>query len=125
MDTNIQLLADVMCDYFCHSKEPLALAYRERLAKMPKQHQGKMLTDQASQQVINELTSLEDWLTGPIVEDMLNISTRTLQTMRTNHTIPFARIGKKIYYKRSDIEAFLEARYAEQNQQKGGQHGKH
>lgn len=69
-------------------------------------------------------TSLEDWLDGPTVEDMLNISTRTLQHYRSSHFFPFLKIGNKIYYKRADIEAFLEARYAEQNPQKGGYYDK-
>lgn len=67
--------------------------------------------------------ALEDWLDGATVEDMLNISTRTLQHYRTNHMIPYLKIGNKIYYKRSDIEAYMEARYAEQNE-KGGEDGK-
>lgn len=54
-------------------------------------------------------TQLEDWITGPVVEDMLNISRRTLQNWRDNGTIPFSKKGNKIYYRRSDIEAMLAA----------------
>ena len=33
----------------------------------------------------------------------LHISPRTLQTLRSNGTIPYIKIGHKIYYHRSDI----------------------
>lgn len=69
-------------------------------------------------------TRLEDWLDGATVEDMLNISTRTLQYYRTNRMFPYLKMGNKIYYKRSDIEAYMEARYEEQNPEKGGAYGK-
>lgn len=65
-------------------------------------------------------TELENWLDGATVEDMLNISTRTLQYYRSMRRIPYLKIGNKIYYKRSDIEAYMEARYQEQNPEKGG-----
>jgi len=55
--------------------------------------------------------SLEDWLRGEDVEDMLDISKRTLQTLRTNGTLLFTRLGGKIYYKRSQIEQILEDGY--------------
>lgn len=58
-----------------------------------------------------EATALEDWMTGDIVEDMLNISTRTLQTLRDNGTLHSAKLGGKLYYKRSDIERILEDSY--------------
>lgn len=69
-----------------------------------------------------QTTALEDWLDTPTVEDMLNISRRTLQTYRSRRVFPFLKIGNKLYYKRADIERYLEQRYAEQNnpQAKGG-----
>lgn len=75
-----------------------------------------------AQKVLTEKpTELENWLDGATVEDMLNISTRTLQYYRSMRIIPFLKIGNKIYYKRSDIETYMETRYLEQNPQKGGQ----
>ena len=42
----------------------------------------------------------------------LNISQRTLQTLRDNGTLPFSRISGKFYYKVSDLEALLESNYS-------------
>jgi len=67
--------------------------------------------------VVEKATALEDWLDGLTVEDMLGISRRTLQHYRTSRLFPYLKIGNKIYYKRADIEAFLDAEY---NKQKGG-----
>lgn len=41
----------------------------------------------------------------------LHISPRTLQTLRSNGTIPHTRIGQKIWYLRSDIERILRNNY--------------
>ena len=52
-----------------------------------------------------------DWIDGQYVMQKLLICPRTLQTLRSNGTIPFSRIGRKIYYKRSDIERVLQDNY--------------
>lgn len=54
---------------------------------------------------------LEDWIDGQEVMMKLKISPRTLQTLRTNGTIPFTRIGHKLYYLRQDIEKILRDNY--------------
>ena len=54
---------------------------------------------------------LDNWLDNQDVMQALYISKRTLQTLRTNGTLPFSRIGNKIYYKRSDIEDILQKNY--------------
>lgn len=41
----------------------------------------------------------------------LHISPRTLQTLRSNGTIPYIKIGHKIYYHRSDIDRVLRSSY--------------
>ncbi len=56
-------------------------------------------------------TSLEDWIDGQDVMQALHISPRTLQTLRTNGTLPFSRIGNKIYYRRQDIIKILSDNY--------------
>ena len=61
------------------------------------------------------MTPLEEWLDGIAVEDMLNVSTRTLQKYRSSGRLPFLKIGNKIFYKRTDVEAYLEMLYEEQN----------
>ena len=37
----------------------------------------------------------------------LNVSYRTLQRYRDNGLLPFFKIGKKVYYKTSDVRAFV------------------
>jgi hypothetical protein len=60
-------------------------------------------------------TSLSDWLDSQDVMQALHISSRTLQTLRTNGTLPFSRIGNKIYYRRQDIEKILSDNYTMYN----------
>jgi hypothetical protein len=55
--------------------------------------------------------SLSDWLDNQDVMHLLHISPRTLQTLRSNGTLPFSRIGNKLYYKRSDIQRILQDNY--------------
>ena len=53
----------------------------------------------------------EVYLTGEEVCSQLRISTRTLQEYRNLGTLPFYKIGGKILYKQSDIQAMLERHY--------------
>lgn len=55
--------------------------------------------------------SLEDWIDSQDVMQALHISPRTLQTLRSNGTLPYSRIGKKIYYRRQDIIKILSDNY--------------
>ena len=48
------------------------------------------------------------WLDNQDVCQILNISLRTLQTYRDNHTLPYTQIGYKMYYKPEDIERLIE-----------------
>jgi hypothetical protein len=43
--------------------------------------------------------------------NLLHISPRTLQTLRSNGTLPFSRINGKIYYRRQDIQKILADNY--------------
>ena len=54
---------------------------------------------------------LEDWIDGQVVMQKLHISPRTLQTLRSNGTIPYTKIGHKIWYLRQDIERVLRTNY--------------
>ena len=38
---------------------------------------------------------------------LLNVSARTMQTYRDTGKLPYSQINNKIYYKASDVEAFL------------------
>lgn len=48
-----------------------------------------------------------EWLNNEEVCDLLHISKRTLQTYRDTGTIPYSKIGRKCYYKTSDVERFI------------------
>jgi excisionase family DNA binding protein len=48
-----------------------------------------------------------EWLNNEEVCDLLHISKRTLQTYRDTGTIPYSKIGRKCYYKTSDVEQFI------------------
>jgi hypothetical protein len=52
-----------------------------------------------------------DWIDGQNVMQMLHISPRTLQTLRSNGTMPYSRIGNKLYYLKSDILKILAHNY--------------
>jgi hypothetical protein len=55
----------------------------------------------------------ESWIDGQDVMLALNISQRTLQTLRDSGTLPFSRINGKLYYKVSDLESLLESNYTQ------------
>lgn len=48
-----------------------------------------------------------EWLDNQDVCLLLNISPRTLQTLRDNGTLAFSRINHKIYYKAQDVEKII------------------
>jgi hypothetical protein len=54
----------------------------------------------------------ETWIDGQEVLLALNISQRTLQTLRDSGILPFSRLNGKFYYKVSDLEALLESNYS-------------
>ena len=50
---------------------------------------------------------LGDWLDNQDVCQMLNISPRTLQTLRDNGTLAYSQINHKVYYKPEDVKGIL------------------
>lgn len=52
-------------------------------------------------------TKLGEWLDNQDVCQMLNISPRTLQTLRDNGTLAYSQINRKVYYKPEDVEGIL------------------
>ena len=50
----------------------------------------------------------QEWIDGQDVIDALNISKRTLQSLRDNGTLPYSRVNGKFYYKVADLEQLLE-----------------
>lgn len=75
--------------------------------------QGKMTEEETlqCQRERNGDDILDTLLDGQDVMMKLHISPRTLQTLRSNGTIPYTRIGRKIYYFRQDIERLLKDNY--------------
>ena len=62
------------------------------------------------------------WLSSEDVCHILKISKRTLQSYRDRGILPFAQISRKIYYKASDIDEYLERHYIRAHYQEGGSH---
>ena len=50
---------------------------------------------------------LGEWLDNQDVCQLLNISPRTLQTLRDNGMLAYSQINRKIYYKPEDVESIL------------------
>lgn len=50
------------------------------------------------------------WLKSYQLKKLLNISTGTLQNLRSNGTLPFTRIGGLIYYDADEINKMLEGK---------------
>ena len=50
---------------------------------------------------------LGEWLDNQDVCQILNISPRTLQTLRDNGTVAFSQINHKVYYKPEDVKKIL------------------
>lgn len=51
------------------------------------------------------------WLESSEARKMLGVSPKTWQSYRDERRIPFSQFGRKIYVKRADLEAFLDAHY--------------
>ena len=97
-----RILADILKDYFQNSNEPLAVEFRKHFAGTNNPFLSEKPKDD---------TTLEDWIDGEIVMRVLHISPRTLQTLRSNGTLPFSRIGNKLYYRKQDILKILADNY--------------
>ena len=50
---------------------------------------------------------LGEWLDNQHVCQILNISPRTLQTLRQNETLAYSQIEHKVYYKPEDVERII------------------
>jgi hypothetical protein len=99
-------ISEILKDYFQNSNEPLAVAYREYIAKS-----GCCLFCPFCPNNPAEQPKLSDWLDNQNVMQALHISPRTLQTLRSNGILPFSKIGNKIYYRRQDIIKILSDNY--------------
>lgn len=82
------------------------------LQALRKAYPDLVISDDDSTQI-----GLSEWMDNQDVMLMLHISLRSLQTLRSNGTLPYSRIRNKIYYRRRDIERLLNENYSK----KGGQ----
>ena len=64
-----------------------------------------------SQEAAEQLTPLSEWHDNYEVMEMFHISQRTLQTLRSNGKLPFAKMGGRCYYKESDLQQLMEESY--------------
>ena len=66
------------------------------------------LTENATMKYIS-IFKEEKWLDNQEVCLMMNITKRTLQTYKDKGLLPYSKLNRKNYYKRSDVQALLEA----------------
>ena len=64
-------------------------------------NQMKVMADRGTNKRLGE------WLDNQDVCQILNISPRTLQTLRQNGTLAYSQIEHKIYYKPEDVERII------------------
>lgn len=103
-------IGELLIEYL-HSNQPLTAAIRAHLTG------DQACVEQRLQPTpSDERPDISDWLDGATAEDLLGVSTRTLQHYRDTGILPYSKVGNKIYYKRSDLSAMIERHY-----QKGGQ----
>lgn len=59
----------------------------------------------------NQADTMNEWIESKEARKMLGVSQKTWQTYRDNRTIPFSQFGRKIYVRKADLEAFMQAHY--------------
>lgn len=91
---------------------PLLLALSQQIKEIKMMVQ---LLRQSRAVVLND-----SWLDNQEVLQLLHISLRTLQTLRSNGTLPYSKIRGKFYYKVSDIEQLLQENYYNHNFKQDG-----
>ena len=64
-----------------------------------------------SQEGAEQLTPLSEWHDNYEVMEMFHISARTLQTLRSNGKLPFAKMGGRCYYKERDLQRLMDESY--------------
>jgi hypothetical protein len=108
-------ISQIMCEMAANASEPMGKLLRKcPVIQAELLHQGRISLDDLSDDELDRLvehTFLEDWIDNQDVMRLLHISTRTLQTLRSNGTLPYTRINNKIYYRRQDIQRILADNY--------------
>ena len=108
-------IGQIMCEMAANPAEPMGELLRKcPLIQAELLRQGEISLDDLSDEELDKLiehTILEDWIDNQDVMQLLHISVRTLQTLRSNGTLPYSRINNKIYYRRQDIQRILADNY--------------
>jgi hypothetical protein len=110
-----KLIREIMADMAMNPADPTGRILRKCpyiQIELLKQRRISLddLTDEELDKLV-EYSFLEDWIDGQDVMQVLHISPRTLQTLRSNGILPYSRIGNKIYYLRRDITKILSDNY--------------
>lgn len=117
--SNIQTIGNVIIAIAADNKDALGKVLRQLPSIQEELLKRKLISlDDLSDKEIENLSErafLEDWIDGQEVMQKLKISPRTLQTLRSNGTIPYTRIGHKLYYLKQDIERILRNNYVMYN----------
>lgn len=74
------------------------------VANGAKAAQVSCLSTETSQE---EAQHLEKWYDNFEVMKMFHISQRTLQTLRSNGKLPFAKLGNKCFYREQDLQQMM------------------
>lgn len=64
----------------------------------------------------NQSDMMDEWIESEEARKKLGVSKKTWQTYRDNRAIPFSQFGRKIYVKKSDLDAFMESHYISKKQ---------
>ncbi len=68
--------------------------------------------DKKVSQIVYAATQMSgEWLDSAEASKFLHVTPRCLQNYRDKGMIPFSQIGRKILYKRSDIDEFIKEYY--------------
>ena len=95
--------------------QPVNKVYRDQLVTLGDLQEFKeelLLSIKAIVQS-NNPQAIKKWLKSYEVKKLLNISKGTLQTLRTNGTLPYSKMGGLIYYNAEDIDKLLTGQKAE------------
>ena len=117
--SKIQTIGNVIIAIAADNKDALGKVLRQLPSIQEELLKRKLISlDDLSDKEIENLSErafLEDWIDGQEVMQKLKISPRTLQTLRSSGTIPYTRIGHKLYYLKQDIERILRNNYVMYN----------
>lgn len=69
------------------------------------------LIEESVRNAVLDNSADKDWLSNKEAQEYLGLSRPTLQRYRSSGKLPFSKVGNKIYYRRSDIEALLETHH--------------